>query len=67
MKLLIMQSSPASRLFLPPLNTLFSNALNQLSSLRVTDQVSHPYEIAPSVSQVVSDVPFKTKALVHIP
>jgi hypothetical protein len=48
MKLLIMQSSPASRHFhLGPnilLSTLFSNTLSLCPSLSVRDQVSHTYK-----------------------
>jgi hypothetical protein len=45
MKLLNMQFSPASSLFGPNilLSTLFSNILGLYSSLKVRDQVSHPY------------------------
>jgi hypothetical protein len=43
-KLLIMQSSPASRHFLL-LGTLFSYTLNLCSSLSMRNQVSHPHKI----------------------
>jgi hypothetical protein len=47
MKLLIMQFSSAFRYFLLDpyilLRTLFSDTLNLFSSLRLRDQVSHPY------------------------
>jgi polysaccharide pyruvyl transferase WcaK-like protein len=47
MELLIMQSSPASRHFLPLRSNcsqhLFSNTLNLCFSLSVRDPVSHPY------------------------
>jgi len=47
MKLLIMQPSPVTSSLLGPnilLSTLFSNILNQCSSLSVRDKVSHPYK-----------------------
>jgi len=49
MKLLTMQSSPASRHVLPlrskySQNPVFKHSLSRVSSLRVRDQVSHPYE-----------------------
>jgi hypothetical protein len=50
MKLLIMQSSPASCHFLPIMSKYSPHhpilSLNLLSSLSVRDQVSHPYKRA---------------------
>jgi hypothetical protein len=51
MKLLIMQSSPASCHFLPSgpnilLSTLFSNTLNLCSSPSTKHQVSQPHKVA---------------------
>ena len=48
-KLLVMQSPPVPRYLVPLgpnilLNSIFSNTLSFLSSLNVSDQVSHPYK-----------------------
>jgi hypothetical protein len=66
MKLLIMQSSPASRHFLPlrskySLSTLFLNILNPVCpSLSVRDQVSHPYETGVTFLNSRSGTPVST-------
>jgi len=57
MKLLIMQSSPASchlSLLVPYtlLSTIFSNSFNLCSSLSVKDKISHPYETAGEINFV---------------
>jgi len=56
MKLLIMQSSPATSSLLRPnilLSTLFSDTLNLCSSLSMRDQVSNPYKLFHTIIALV--------------
>jgi hypothetical protein len=50
-KFIIMQSSPASSSLLGPnINTVFSKTLSLCSSLKVRDQVLHPYSTTDKIT-----------------